>query len=144
MKTTKTFDSLITSLEFGKLDNQNQQNYLFKILNGDNDVLKTAVKAFINHPEFEGIKLSDEQVTKGYQWLNNLWLTPRGIERKNNPFGYREQNALENFETITLKGYYDAGNYHRSYFIPLYDVYTTNDGYGFEYYVNGGQIHITG
>ena len=38
----------------------------------------------------DGYKLTKEQKLKGYNWLMNLWKTPRGIERKNNPFGYRE------------------------------------------------------
>lgn len=143
MKTTKTYIALLTSMLAGKLENQNQQNYLFKLLNGSDQDMTTAFKDILNANEFEGLLLSDEQNQKGYDWLKNLWVTPNGKERKNNPFGYREQDALKNFSHCTLKGYYDAGNYYRSYYIPLYDVYT-KDGYGFEYYVNAGQIHITG
>lgn len=143
MTTSKTYTALLTSLLAGKLDNQNQQNYLFKLLNGSDADMSKAFKDILHSSEFEGVELSDEQVLKGFDWLKNLMVTPNGKERKNNPFGYREQDALQNFGTIKLKGYYDAGNYYRSYFIPIYDVYS-KDGYGFEYYVNGGKIHITG
>ncbi len=144
MRTTKQQAALLQALEAGKLTDQNQQNLIFKILNNSgNDELKAAIKAAFNDSDFEGLLLDQSQIQKGYEWLLNQWKTPTGSERKNNPFGYREQDAINNFDRITLKGYYDAGNYHRSYFIPLYDVYTT-DGYGFEYYVNGGLCNIIG
>lgn len=144
MKTTPSQKILLHNLQTGFIQSQNTQNLLFKILNNPgNDELKENIQEYFTDYEFEGFKLSDEQVLKGFDWLKNLWVTPAGKERKNNPFGYREQEALKNFDRIELKGYYDAGNYYRSYFIPMYDVYT-KDGYGFEYFVNGGQIHITG
>jgi len=139
MKTTKAQNELLAAMKAGKLVSQNQQNLLFKILNAANGELKDYVKALFHADDFEGFELSREQSLKGFDWLKNLWVTPQGKERQNNPFGYREQAALENFERCTLKGYYDAGNYY----IPLYDVYS-KDGYGFEYYYNGGKIHITG
>lgn len=143
MKTTKQQSALLAAMKDGKLEDKNQQNLIFKILNGDNEELKNEIKAIFNDSDFEGLKLSAGQVLQGFDWLKNLWVTPSGAERKNNPFGYREQDALENFDRITLKGYYDAGNYHRQYFIPIYNVYSKSD-YGFEYYVNGGQISIIG
>ena len=143
MKLTKQQSALIAAMKAGKLENQNQQNLMFKILNGSNEDLKAEIKAIFNDSDFEGFLLDADQVQKGYAWLLNQWQTPTGAERKNNPFGYREQNAINNFDRITLKGYYDAGNYYRSYFIPLYDVYTI-EGYGFEYYVSGGQCNIIG
>jgi hypothetical protein len=88
------------------------------------------------------LSLSDEQTAKGYDFLIDQWKTPRGIERKNNPFGYREQNALENFSHFTLSDFYDAGNIHHSYYLPIYNVYT-KDGYGFQYYYNG-KVNIIG
>ncbi len=143
MKQTKIYQKLIECLQKGVLVSSEQCNYLFKVLNNGTEEQKQEIKDLFNDSNFEGITLSDVQREKGRDWLLNLWKTPTGAERKNNPFGYREQRALENFDTIQLKGYYDAGNYHRSYYIPLYDVYA-KDGYGFEYYFNGGKISITG
>jgi len=143
MTTSKVYQSLIEALEKGSLTSHAQCNYLFKILNSGTEEQKEQVKDFFRAENFEGIVLDAANVEQGKQWLLNLWKTPTGAERKNNPFGYREQHALENFDTIQLKGYYDAGNYHRSYYIPLYDVYA-KDGYGFEYYNQGGKINITG
>jgi hypothetical protein len=72
----------------------------------------------------------------------NLWKTPTGAERKNNPLGFREQAILEKFSHFELKGYYDAGNVYRSFFVPLWEVVGNKNS--FEYYMNGGQIHIVG
>lgn len=36
------------------------------------------------------IEVTPEQSAKGYKWLMNLYKTPTGKERKNNPCGYRE------------------------------------------------------
>lgn len=45
-----------------------------------------------------GLAITDEQTAKDLNWLLNKWKTPRGTERKNNPFGYREEDILENFD----------------------------------------------
>ncbi len=140
---TKQQTALIAAMKAGKLENQAQQNLIFKILNGADSNIKEEVKDFFRNSEFEGFELAEDQIQKGYDWLKNLWVTPAGAERKNNPYGYREQDALENFSHITLKGYYDAGNYSHSYYVPLYDVHT-KDGYGFEYHMVNGTISIVG
>lgn len=87
--------------------------------------------------------LSAEQVEKGRAWLMDQWKTPRGIERKNNPFGYREEDALSKFSTIELIDLYDAGNINYHYFMPVYRVRDVEDG-GFDYYVKAGKIEIIG
>ena len=45
----------------------------------------------------DGFAITEEQTKKGYDWLMNQWKTPRGVERKNNPFGFREEDILDNF-----------------------------------------------
>ena len=51
------------------------------------------------------------------EWLLNKWKTPKGAERKNNPFGYREQNVLEDENAKAyFNGFYDAGNYYVTFF----------------------------
>lgn len=143
MKTTPAQTALINSLNNEWILRQDIQNYLFNTLNGKDCELKQQIKDTFNSEHFEGFTLGDAQNRKAYEWLLNQWKNPAGAERKNNPFGYREQDAIENFSHCTLKGYYDAGNYYHSFYIPIYDVYT-KDGYGFEYYVSNGKIHITG
>lgn len=86
--------------------------------------------------------LSISQNQKGIQFLLNEWKTPRGQERKNNPFGYREQEILKNVNDITLKSLYDAGNMYVKNYLPLYSC-NDKDGNSFEYYYNG-KINIVG
>lgn len=143
MKTTKTFDAMITTLTTGGPVTNPQVAHVFKTLNGGNDELKQALKKVFTAPDFEGVKLSDEQSLKAFKWLKNLWVTPTGATRKNNPFGYREQDALKDFGRCELFGYFDAGNAYRSFYVPIYDVYSKT-GYGFNYYVSGGIINIIG
>ena len=49
--------------------------------------------------------ITPEQTKKGLDWLMNKWKTPRGIERKNNPFGLREQDALATFKEFRLNSF---------------------------------------
>lgn len=87
------------------------------------------------------IEVTKEQTIKGYKWLCNLWKTPRGAKRKNNPFGYREEKILEewdkNDDRAIFKGFYNAGGWHSCY-VPVYEYA------GMEYYVWGGKINIIG
>lgn len=87
------------------------------------------------------IALTPEQNKKGIDFLMNQYITPRGIERKNNPFGYREIEILKNFSHFEFRGFYDAGNYHNSFYIPLYICCSADDA--FEYYYNG-KVNIIG
>jgi len=122
---------------------------LCKILNGYSKTTMTAEekegierRIWDNH-----VNISESQTEKGFNFLMNKWKTPRGIERKNNPFGYREEEALKNFSHFTLDGFYnnstvyaqDSG-FHN--YLPLYSVHSKN-GYGFQYYYDG-TVNIIG
>ena len=87
------------------------------------------------------IKITDkEQETKGLNWLNNLRKTPAGKERKNNPFGTREEEALNNFSHFGFDGFlYNCPEFY----LPIYSVYGKSGEY-FQYYVAGGKINING
>lgn len=140
IKTTKNFDNLIKAIKAGKLESNNQLTYMMSTINN-----KPELKALIDEAlDCSELSLCEDQVKKGYDWLEDQWRSPvTGNNRKNNPFGYREQDVIENFETITFNGYYDAGNYYRSFYIPLYLV-SSKTGGTFEYYVSGGVCHIIG
>jgi hypothetical protein len=87
--------------------------------------------------------LTSEQNKKGFDFLYDLWKSPSGKERKNNPFGYREQEVLENFEGFDLSGFYNASRYgQRPYYIPQY-IANGKDG-SFEYYYSNGEVSIIG
>ena len=101
----------------------------------------------IPFPE-DGFRLTPEQVEKGRYWLVNQWRTPRGKDRKNSPFGYRETHVLENFEDIRLLDFVDRANstqhqYGMRLYQPYYWVIGT-DGTGFQYLVWGGECEILG
>lgn len=104
---------------------------------------KNAGEKFNDAPIWDGeIELSKDQQTKGLKWLKNLWKSPNGKERKNNPLMQREQGIVENFRTMYLRGFHDIGNASHSYWVPLYTV--AGDDTTMEYYVKGGQINIVG
>ena len=88
------------------------------------------------------IKVSEEQKEKGLKWLRNLYVSPTGKIRKNNPFGWREITILEcsndKLEAY-LTGFFSIGNFYKSY-IPIYKyTYGKNS---FAYYVFGKEIRI--
>jgi len=93
------------------------------------------------------LKITPEQTKKGLDWLMNKWKTPRGIERKNNPFGYREESILETFKEFRFNSFHDNVNYTQSQmgmhnYQPIYDV-IGEDGI-FQYYVELGLPKIIG
>lgn len=101
-----------------------------------------AMNEFREKNQDGNLSLSADQSQKGYDFLMNVWKTPRGIERKNSPFGYREQAILENFSRFELKDFYNAGNTHHDFYLPLYEC-ISKDGNSFEYYYNG-KVNIVG
>lgn len=86
------------------------------------------------------IELTDEQSVKGYKWLMNLYKTPKGKERENNPFGYQEMNILDNYkgERFQFVGFYNNENRCYDDYIPIYSLCSM------EYYVNSEGIQIVG
>lgn len=92
--------------------------------------------------ESYGVQISPEQTAKGLSFLLNLWKTPRGKERKNNPFGYREQAILDDFKEFQFVDIYNASRGYCPFYLPVYRV-IANDGSAFEYYYNFEGLTIT-
>ncbi len=101
----------------------------------------------------DGFRITKPQAEKGLSWLLNLWKTPRGVERKNNPFGYREQDILEHFTHFQLVDFYDAASYTAQnmdihFYVPIYRVFAEvgqdKDVRTFDYYVEAGIPQIIG
>nr|DAG23115.1 MAG TPA: hypothetical protein [Caudoviricetes sp.] len=112
------------------------------------------LKNRINHRlcEYEDIEplfldyvtLNDEQMAKAIKWLRNLYKTPAGKERKNNPFGAREISVLEGENIkIALCGLYDTGSYGCSNYMPNYCVYSEKGSFEYVPYCNGHECYIT-
>ena len=88
--------------------------------------------------------ISEEQKLKCLKWMRNLYKTPKGDERKNNPFGYREQRILNANDCeikCYLTGFYNIGKLG-DFYIPVYR-YEYNEYY-FDCYVACGECIIIG
>lgn len=85
-------------------------------------------------------KITSAQAQKGLSWLLNQWKTPYDKERKNNPFGYREQNILNDFKCFYFT---DTYNDSHNYCAAVYEV-VSHKNTSFAYYINCGKVHIIG
>lgn len=69
------------------------------------------------------IPVSYDQAQKGFAWLWDKYRTPRGAERKNNPFTNPEEKALEwakmHGARFTFNGFYATGN---NLITPICDI----------------------
>ena len=137
-KPSKSIRKYLDIIESGKIEER--ELISMRSLMHKNDEASTAI--FHALGEVGELSLSLDQQDKGYEFLLGQWKSPTGKERKNNPFGYREQAILENYKEIKLSSLYNAGNAYTNFYLPLYTVYS-KDGMGFEYYYNG-EINITG
>ncbi len=86
--------------------------------------------------------ITQEQTKKGFDYLWNQYQTPTGKLRKNNPFGTREQDALESFKRFTFDGYFNAGNGFVDWYMPIYTVYGGETS--FQYTMKNGGVYIIG
>mgnify|MGYP003110836485 CR=1 FL=1 len=77
----------------------------------------------------------------GIKYLRNLHKSPTGKIRKNNPFGNRETEILENFTHFALVGFMNQGNRYHDYYTPIWAV-NSADGDTFEYIQEAGTIKI--
>lgn len=85
------------------------------------------------------IPVSYEQAQKGFAWLWDKYQTPRGAERKNNPFSNSEATALEwakmHGARFTFNGFYGTGNNWNE---PIYELITPI--YDIQYIASLGQF----
>jgi hypothetical protein len=103
----------------------------------NNDRVDESTQEVIDYIWDNSPELTPDQNKKGIDYLRNLWKSPTGKERTNNPFGYREQEALDTFEYFELRGFYDAGNYNNKFYVPLYNCVGADSS--FEYAFYGGK-----
>jgi hypothetical protein len=84
----------------------------------------------------EGVKITPEQTEKSLTWLKD-----------NNPFGYREEQAIKTFIEFRLSDFVDNVNYHQAEkgihnFMPVFTIIGKESN--FQYYVELGQPKIIG
>ena len=113
MDTTKIYDEIA---ERGIIT-EREVNLIKRRMNNYGDVLIKR-KVFANGP----LKLTPEQNKKGIDWLLNLYKTPRGVVRKNNPFNKKQAAILENFKEFELVNFYDMGTMFVRWWLPVYLV----------------------
>lgn len=88
------------------------------------------------------VSLTEDQNKKGIDFLMNQYVTPKGKERVNSPFGYREEEVLKSFTGFELVGFYDIARYgQRPFLVPLYNC-NGKEG-SFQYYYDG-KVQIVG
>lgn len=134
MKTSEILTAVVTA---GVITEQ-QINILKRRANaGENIEFPQAV--------YDGnIQVTEDQARKGFDWLYDQWKTPNGKERKNNPFGYREQKVLDGpeIDTFSFNGFHNTARYGQSpFYVPVYTA--SANGSSFQYYVCQG-IQIIG
>lgn len=134
-------NKIVSTEELVKKDTLTNNEINLLVRRANNPKTREATIAAMNERE-DAQYITAEQTKKGLDWLNNQRRTPRGVERKNNPFGYREEAALDGFQCFSFAGLYDAGNVNHSWYVPIYEVHG-KDG-GFQYVIKGGEIEIIG
>lgn len=127
-----------------KIITEKEIHLIGRRLNAKRDLKEMAELYQLAEEGQEEVRVTPEQAQKGFDWLFNLYKTPRGIERKNNPFGLREMNMLDTgLGYFTYDGHFDAGNAYVSWYSPIYS-FVDKEGFSFQYYVSGGEIKIIG
>lgn len=95
-----------------------------------------------NFYDIQYIHITQEQTEKGIKFLLNLYKTPTGKVRKNNPFSDKQAKVLETFVEFAFVGFYPKSHGSTSYHCPIY-LACGADG-DFEYYYDlwDGTINI--
>ena len=123
---------------------EKELNAFKKFISQDNQASKNALNEFHNNPliyDAEGINLTTDQVKKGFKYLYNLGFTPKGKKRSNSPFGFREDNIVQNPEDLTIIDFYQP-NFRSEFRVPVYNAY--GGSASMDYYVSGEKINIIG
>ena len=105
-------------------------------------LLKGRLNRGIEEANITDARITEAQKLKGLKWLRNLYKAPKGKERKNNPFGYREQRILNANDCeikCYLAGFYNIGKLG-NFYIPVYRY--EYDGCHFDYYAACGECII--
>lgn len=97
------------------------------------------------------VYVTEEQATKGFNWLWYKYKSPTGRERKNNPFSSQQLAVLTKANDgerdakgrlmhcrFTLSHFENKGNGFTDWYVPVYCL--TNEAGEFSYYVWGGGI----
>ena len=84
----------------------------------------------------DGFPIDEQANNKGEEFLKRKQIFDKVL-------GQREQAVVEDFKEFRLVEFFDSGNQHVTFFVPLWRA-VANDGSSFEYYFSGGEVNITG
>lgn len=96
----------------------------------------------IDFYDIEYSNITPEQTEKGIKFLLNLYKTPTGKVRKNNPFSDKQAKVLETFVEFAFVGFYPKSNGYVSYHFPIYSVCGTDGDFEYYYDLWNGTINI--
>jgi hypothetical protein len=115
---TKTAKKYIDIIKSGKITESElvSLNSFYNKSQENKDVINAAM--YEDADAKDELTLTDDQNKKGYDFLIGLRFTPTGKDRQNNPYGYREENILDNFSHFTFCGFYSE---QVRYYIRMYN-----------------------
>jgi hypothetical protein len=144
---SKLLNKYITILNTGILT-ERQIMDLRSVLAGSKGKLSDTDKhhlrdQFYNLMPEDGYKITEDQTSKGREFLNKYTFTSKGTIRTpaSRRLGTREVEAIKDIQYFTLTELYNLSS-HNAYTVPIYTVWTSN-GHGFDYYYNG-QVNVIG
>lgn len=134
-KHSKPYKAIISELEKGvitkgritgikrALNNQYRVNNGWSISVTATKITDDELNDIMQRIEKNPPRVSDDMAKQGIEWLRKLCNTPRGVERKNNPFSDRQARIIspQYFSHFTLAGFYEVSPGHH---YPIYTVHS--------------------
>lgn len=111
-----------------------------KLTDGDRSILHDLISTY------GPFRITEEQTQKGLDWFSRRILRKDGTLRqtKDQPFGQREADIINDFGWFKWAGVTDDGNQYRSLFRPVYSCHSMTHEC-FEYYVGTDlTVHVVG
>ncbi len=130
-----TTEDIVKSILKTKSISEQEMNLLKRRLNAGEKV--EGLEYMID----DDIVLEKSQISKGSKWIKNKYRTPKGKERANHPFGYREQEAIDTLKTIHFAGFHNPSFWVKNY-QPVFTVIGKDTS--FDYQLAGGELDILG
>jgi len=132
-------ETLLDKIKSAGAISENQVNLVKNRMN--RGAIDSETQEVIDYVHNDEVKLTPEQNQKGIKFLRNLYKSPTGKVRTNNPFGSREISALDSFTHFLIVGFQNIGNSYRDNYVPVYAVIGKNGT--FEYYYDG-DVNVVG
>ena len=96
----------------------------------------------IDYYDLEYSRITPEQTDKGIKFLMNLYKTPTGKVRKNNPFSDKQAKVLETFVEFAFVGFRSKTHGFWEHNCPIYFVRGADGDFEYYYDLWNGTINI--